>query len=196
MSMLDTMYTPRTLLDAVNSILAAIGEESVDTLDQDANADVANSMRLLQVVSSEVQAKKWTFNVDETFELVPEATTGKIAYLPQYLDVTTAGGTPYVNRGGFIWDRLNKTDTFTGRLVVTMVEQVPFEELPLVFRQFITYKAAHRFNAEYYGEPGVAESTMRSMQELEWACLEYELDYGGYNLFNNDPDFQTKNARS
>jgi len=110
--------------------------------------------------------------------------------------VTTAGGTPYVNRGGFIWDRLNKTDTFTGRLVVTMVEQVPFEELPLVFRQFITYKAAHRFNAEYYGEPGVAESTMRSMQELEWACLEYELDYGGYNLFNNDPDFQTKNARS
>lgn len=196
MSMLDTMYTPRTLLDAVNSILDSIGEESVDTLDQEANADVANAMRLLQITSAEVQAVKWAFNVDETFELVPEATTGKIAYLPHYLDITTAGGTPYVNRGGFLWDRLAKTDTFTGRLVVTMVEQVPFEELPLVFRQFITYKTAFRFNNKYYGEQGVTQSTVEAMRDLEFQCLAYELDYGGYNLFTMDPDFQTKNARS
>lgn len=196
MSLLDTMYTPHTLLDAVNSILDAIGEESLDTLDQEANADAANAVRLLQTTSAEVQARKWTFNVDESFELVPDAPTGKIAYLPSYLDITTTGGTPYVNRGGFLYDRLNKTDQFTARLVVTMVQQVPFEELPLVFRQFITYKTAFRFNNKYYGEPGVAQSTQEAMAELEWRCMEYELDYGAYNLFNNDPDFQTKNARS
>lgn len=196
MSLLDTMYTPHTVLDAVNSILDAIGEESVDTLDQESNADVANAVRLLQIVSAEIQARKWTFNVDEAFELVPNAVTQQIAYLPSYLEVSVAGGNPYVNRGGFLYDRINRTDRFTGRVTVSMTQQVPFEELPLCFRQFITYKTAFRFNAKYYGEPGVAEATMRAQQELEWDCQCYELDYGNYNLFNNDPDFQTKNARS
>ncbi|UCR91170.1 putative tail tubular protein A [Ralstonia phage RpT1] len=189
------IVTPRTELDAVNAIIGSIGEGVVNTLEGDANVDVLNARRLLAVVSTEVQDKGWTFNVDEAFELVPDTFSNKIVWLPTYLRVLTTGGTPYVNRGGFVYDRLGRTDQFPGRITVTMTEQVPFEELPLCFRQYITYIAADRFNSQFYGDPGVAEACAKAIIEASNSVQEYEIDYGGYNLFNNDPYFLANSGR-
>lgn len=100
-----------------------------------------------------------------------------------------------MNRGGFVYDRLGRTDQFTGRITVTMTEQVPFEELPLCFRQYITYTAADRFNAQYYGDPGVEAACKQAIVESSQAVQEYEIDYGGFNLFNNDPHYLANSGR-
>lgn len=189
------IVTPRTELDAVNAIIAVIGEAAVNTLEGDADVDVLNARRLLSTVSAEVQDKGWTFNTDEAFELVPDTFSKKIVWQPTYLRIQSPGGTLYVNRGGFVYDRLGRTDQFSDRVTVTMTEQVPFEELPFCFRQYITAIAAQRFNAEYFGDPGVDQSAAQAVIQASIACSEFELDYGGFNMFNNDPFFLQNSGR-
>ncbi|BAJ51828.1 tail protein [Ralstonia phage RSB2] len=189
------IVTPRTELDAVNAVIGVVGESPVNTLEGEANVDVLNARALIAVASAEVQDKGWTFNVDETFELVPDTFTQKIVYLPTYLRVTTPGGSLYVNREGFLWDRLGKTNLFTGRLTVTMVQQIPFEELPMCFRQLVTYLAAKRFNAQFYGDSEVDRNCDINITQARTACDEFELDYGGYNMFTNDPFFTANSGR-
>lgn len=180
------MVTPRTELDAVNNIIGAIGESRVNTLEGEPNVDVINARAILNIWSVQIQDRGWTFNVNESFQLVPDTFSGKIVWLPSYLRVTSPGGTPYVERDGFVWDRLGDTNQFTGRITVSMVQQVPFQELPLCFRQYVTALARKQFNNDYYGDPGIDMACDQIIARAEVSVNEYELDYGNYNLLSSD----------
>lgn len=51
-------------LDAVNLVLSAIGESAINSIDDTANADVANIRRLLNNYNRRVQTRGWTFNTE------------------------------------------------------------------------------------------------------------------------------------
>ena len=57
-------------LQAVNQILASVGQAPVTTLEQ-TNPDVAIAYSTLQQVSREVQAEGWTFNKEYRYPLIP-----------------------------------------------------------------------------------------------------------------------------
>lgn len=173
-------------LDAVNDILAAIGESPVSSLEGDPNADVANARRILNQVNIEVQARGWTFNIEEGATLSPDSFSGLIEYLSDYLRITTSGGTAYVNRGGYIYDRTNKTDVFTSSLTVDLVRFKTFSEMPVCFRSYIVAKASRRFNIRFFGA-GEIEGSLQEQEAEAWQqVMEYELDYGGYNMLDGD----------
>lgn len=88
-------------LDAVNDILASIGEPPVNTLEGDANADVANARRILNKINRQIQSKGWTFNIEEGTTLQADVFSQMIPFTSDYLSVmSTSGATVYVNRGG------------------------------------------------------------------------------------------------
>ena len=60
-------------LQAVNQILASVGQAPVTTLEQ-TNPDVAIAYNTLQQVSREVQAEGWTFNREYRYPLTPNRT--------------------------------------------------------------------------------------------------------------------------
>lgn len=182
----DTSYSIGDELDAVNDLLAAIGESPVSTLEGDSNADVVNARRILNKVNRTVQSKGYTFNIEE-MTLQPDTFSKLIQWLPSYLDIQVSGGNPYRNRGGYVYDRVNKTDEFTSPITVNMIQLVPFNEMPTQFRTYIIVKAARMFNRSFFGAPEVDESLAAEEQEAYVAISEYELDYGGFNIFNNDP---------
>ena len=182
----DTSYSTGDELDAVNDLLAAIGESPVSTLEGDANADVVNARRLLNKVNRSVQAKGWTFNIQET-TLTPDTFSKLIPWLPSYLDIQVSGGNPYTNRGGYLYNRVSKTDEFDAPVTVNMITLVPFSEMPVHFREYIIVKAARMFNRSFFGAPEIDESLAGDEEEAYRAITEYELDYGGFNIFNNDP---------
>lgn len=170
-------------LQAVNDMLAAIGESPVSSLEGDPNADVANCRRLLNQVNREVQSKGWTFNIEEDASLVPDSFSGLIAYQTDYLKITT--GT-YSNRGGFVYDRTTKTDVFTQPITVTLVRLREYQEMPECFRSYIVAKASRRFNIRFFGA-GEIEGSLQEQEANAWAdCQEYELDYGNYNMLDGD----------
>jgi hypothetical protein len=174
-------------LDAINDILASIGESPVNTLESDANADVVNARRILHKINRQEQSKGWTFNIEEGATLVPDVYSQLIPYMPNYLSVTTTGGTPYVNRGGYVYDRINKTDRFTSPITVNLITLRTFDEMPEQFKSYIVTKAAKEFNIRFFGAPEIDTVLGNELIDLERAVNEYELDYGAFNIFNNDP---------
>lgn len=188
MSTSDSNWGYAAELEAVNDILAAIGESPVSTLEEDANTDVMSARRILQKVNRMEQSKGWTFNTDEEATLVPDTFSQLIPWLPNYLRVVSTGeSSPYRNRGGYVYDRTSKTDRFAGPITVQLVELIPFEEMPETFRDLIVAKAAKKFNISFFGAPEVDTVLSNDIIELTQAVMEFELDYGAYNVFTTDP---------
>ena len=174
-------------LAAVNDMLAAIGESPVNSLEGDPNADVANCRRILNGVNREIQAKGWTFNIEEGAELLPDTFSGLIPYQSDFLRITTQGSAnPYVNRSGFVYDRLNRTDIFEGSIQVDLIRLRDYSEMPECFRSYIVARASRRFNRSFFGA-GEVEGSLQEQEQDAWSsCMEYELDFGNYNMLDGD----------
>lgn len=176
--------SPNEDLEAINDMLAAIGETAVLQLDE-GNADVSNAQRILHRVNRQIQAKGWTFNINESAVLVPDSRDSRIKYLPSYLKVTTTGAASYYsNMGGYLYDMSTQSTTFTGPITVELIEMKLFSEMPTVFRDYIVTKASREFNAKFFGSPE-SESYLREQEvELYQQVMEYEMDTGRYNLMD------------
>ena len=174
-------------LAAVNDILAAIGEPPVSTLEGDANADVANARRILNKVNRSIQSRGWTFNIEEGVTLLPDVFSVMIPYSTDYLSMLSNGGqSQYVNRGGYVYDRIAQTDRFPGGIVVNLIRLREFDEIPECYRHLIVAKAARQFNSRFFGAPEVDGALQEEEAEAKQACFEYELDYGNYNMLDGD----------
>lgn len=172
-------------LDAVNDMLAAIGEAAVLQLDE-GNADVSNALRIIRRVNRQVQAKGWNFNINEAAVLIPDVSDSRIRWLPTYLKVMTTGATSaYSNNGGYVYDMAAQTTTFTAALTVELVELKPYHEMPTVFRDYIVTKASREFNAKFFGNPESELFLREQEQELYQQVMEYEMDTGRYNMMSS-----------
>lgn len=175
-----------TELSAVNSIIYIIGESPVNSLDNSTSVDVINARTLLAQESRKLQDKGWTFNIQEGAQVASDVFSQQVVWRPSWLRVTeTSTESPYVNRGGFLYDRLNRTDRFPNGVTINLIEEVPFNEMPYCFQTLATMKAARRFNSGSFGDPGTDAEAARLEEEARIACNEYELDYGNYSLFND-----------
>lgn len=174
-------------LSAVNDILASIGEPPVSTLEGDANADVANARRVLNKINRQIQSRGWTFNIEESVTLLPDAFSGLIPYSSDYLSVmSTSGTSTYINRGGYLYDRSSQTDKFSGGVAVRLIRLREYDEMPECFRNYIVTKASRQFNNRFFGASEVDGVLQEEEQEAWRACFEYELDYGAYNMIDGD----------
>ena len=182
----ESSWSYQAELSAVNDILAAIGESPVNTLEGDANLDVVNARRILQKINRQEQSKGWTFNIDEGATLTPDTFSGLINYMSDYLSViSTEGNTPYVNRGGYVYDRIARTDRFPSAITVNLISQKTFDEMPEQFKSLIVTKAAKEFNIRFFGAPEIDTVLGNEIIDLQASVMEYELDYGSFNMFDN-----------
>ena len=186
-----------TELAAVNTIIYTIGESPVNSLENSSSVDVINARTLLAQESRKLQDRGWTFNTLENYAVAADAFSSEIVFRPNWLRVMQSGsGSPYVNRGGYLYDRPGQTDLFPGGVVVDLIEEVPFNELPYCFQTLATMKAARRFNGGSFGDPGVDAEAARLEEEARVTCNEYELDYANLNIFENDTFIQGRLGRS
>lgn len=174
-------------LAAVNDILASIGEPPVNTLEGDANADVANARRILNKINRQIQSKGWTFNIEQGVTLDSDVYSNLIPFTDDYLSVMSpSGATTYVDRGGYLYDRVNRTDQFPNGVQVNIIRLKPFDEMPECFRYWIVTKASRQFNSRFFGAPEVDGVLQEEEAEAARDCFEYELDYGNYNMLSGD----------
>lgn len=174
-------------LEAINDILAAIGESAVSTLEGDTNADVANARRILNRINRQVQSKGWTFNIEEGATLTPDVFSKLITYSPDYLVMLPVGGTiAYVNRGGYVYDRLNNTDQFESPIQVNLIRLKPYSEMPECFRSWIIAKASRQFNMRFFGATELDVILSQEEEEARIDCNTYEIESGNYNMLVGD----------
>lgn len=162
-----------TELEAVNIMLAAIGEAPVATLEEDTIEDAQIALNTLRQVSKELQSRGWHFNTDYDYPLNVDGVTSKITYP---LTAARVDAMPYeevdvVKRGAFLYNRTDRTFEFTGTtLDCKIVWMFDFEDLPQPLRVYITLKAARRFAEDVLGDEATVKWTERDEMEakVEW----------------------------
>ena len=176
---------PITELEAVNMLLAAVGESAVSSLETATTVDVTQAKNLLSNISREVQQKGWHFNTEwdvvlslDSNSRIPLGTSILSVYSPSKL-TTIRGreGSP------FLYDLDNNTFTWTTSIndavTITLLD---FEDIPQTARQYITAKASRIFQEEIIGQ--VAAETVNRQEEAEAYAdlLDDEGERSGFNI--------------
>ena len=176
---------PMTELDAVNLLLAAVGEAAVSSLETATTVDVTQAKNLISNINREVQQKGWHFNTEwdvvlsvDSDSRIPLGTSVLSVYSPTKL-TTIRGreGSPFLydlDNNTFIW-----TTAINDAVTITLLD---FEDIPQTARQYITTKAARVFQEEIIGQ--VSAETVNRQEEAEAYAdlLDDEGERSGFNV--------------
>ena len=194
----ETTYDTETELHAVNSILAAIGQAPVsriwNTEDKKlsfVNPEVSFAYQLLQEVNVDVQNEGWVFNREDYYEFSPDS-EGYIKLPQNVLRWDVSDGqifrtTDVIRRDGKLYDRMHHTFIFKGKLCFDIVWKFPYEDLPSVFKRYITMRAAGRAATQMVANSELTQLLSSQEAQLRAACLEYESNQGDYNFMGFPP---------
>lgn len=142
-----------TELEAVNRLLAIVGESPLNTISGNFPAGIQVAIDLLHSVSREVQSIGWHFNTEEDYELSINQ-DGHIELPGNTLDVDVtieSGELDIVQRGLRLYDIKNHTYVFTQSLRCTLITCLDFDELNQVARQYIMIRAGRIYQDQTVG---------------------------------------------
>jgi hypothetical protein len=185
-----TTYNTETELSSVNSILGAIGQAPVTTLEFE-NPEIALVHNLLMEADLDVQNEGWVFNREEHYPLLPDV-DGYIQVPPNVLRMDVSQGqvwrdTDVVMRNGRLYDKLNHTDIFTRKMEFDIVWRFPYEDLPSVFKRYITYRASVRAATQLMANSELMQMLAGQEAYSRAACMEYECNQGDHSFFGAPP---------
>jgi len=189
--MASTTIDIDTELSAVNNILGAIGQSPITTLNFD-NPEISFIFNLLRDANVDTQAEGWHFNTEKHVRFAIDA-NGKIAIGNDILsmdlhDNQARRTSNLVRRNGFLYDKQDHTDVFTADLDLDIVRLYNFEDLPIVFRRYITYRASRQAATQLVANPNLVK-LLQGQESLDRASLmEYECNQGDHSMFGFEDD--------
>jgi hypothetical protein len=189
-------------LQAVNEILASIGQAPVTTIEAQTityedgtsaeipiNPEVAIVYETLTQVSREVQAEGWTFNKENEYPMTPDSNgylsmTGSMLQM-DLSDTVANSAFDTVIRNGRLYDKIEHTDVWdtTETYDVDVVWYYDFSDLPQVFRDYVTSRAATRCAIRLVGDVNLTQALSSFETWRRANCLEYECAEGDYTMF-------------
>jgi hypothetical protein len=180
-----TIYNTDTELSAVNSVLGSIGQSPVQVLNYE-NPEVSFVYNLLMESSVDVQNEGWVFNTETKYPLALDIYNELI--LPQnVLRIDVSEGqifryTDLVRRDGKIYDKLNHTYKFQAPVNFDIVWLFPFDDLPSVFKRYITCKASGRAATQLVTNPQLTQLLAQQEASSRAICINYECEQGDYTF--------------
>jgi hypothetical protein len=189
------MTTPtvaQTKLDAVNLMLASIGQSPVNTLTGTLPKDVNKAVVALDSALREVLTQGWSFNSDREYEMTPDG-TGRIAVPSNAVQIDPSYGQDFVPRydsnspaGMFLYDREKQSfNEITGDLKVDIVWLYEFEQIPQHARQYVATKAARKFQSGIMASAVLHQFTRDDESEAYSTFRRTEQRQKRYNLNAN-----------
>jgi hypothetical protein len=181
----------KTELQAINQILASVGQAPVTTLER-TNPDVAISYDTLIEVSREVQSEGWTFNREYDYPFTPNE-NNEIPYPPNALQLDISNN-PYdynsskydtVKRDGKLYDRRNHTYKFNETIKCDVKWFFDWEDLPIPIQDYVTCKAATIVSSRLIGDPEQYQILQQKESYMRAMALEYETQQGDYSMLNS-----------
>lgn len=182
------MATLTTELDAINTMLSAIGESPVNTVEDSGIVDAVLARQILRSVSNEVQARGWHFNTEKNFLITPTYPDGELTLPKNVLKADTTEEFSYldvVQRGLRLYDRRNHTYQFDTAVKVDMVVLLEFEELPEPARQYITLRASRIFQERVVGSQELSQFSLKDELRALVSLNVFEAETGDYNILTD-----------
>lgn len=185
-----TTYDTETELSSVNSILAAIGQAPVSRLYTSTNSnpsfinpEVAFAYGLLMECNVDVQAEGWNFNTEYNYPL-PANSKGKFPIPKNVLMYDVTDGqvwrtTDVIRKQGFLYNKVTHTDVWEeDELCLDIVWKWEYEDLPPVFKRYITLRASTRAAVQMVTNRELAQLLKEQEGIARASCLEYECNQG------------------
>lgn len=153
------VLAPMTDLEAVNRMLASIGQSPVNTLEVAGVGDAADAVRHLNEALRDVETVGYAWNTDYSYELTPDA-SGAVLLPSGTLDIDASDATknlvvrmhPTLNQLA-LYNVDDQTFVFTEPVKVDIIWGFPFNHLPQAARTYIATAAARRFQAQKISSP-------------------------------------------
>ena len=178
-----------TELSAVNNILGAIGQSPLTTLNFD-NPEVSLIYNLLRDANVDTQAEGWHFNTEKHVKYTPDSVTHKITIGNDILSMDlhdNQARRPYdfVRRNGFLYDKIEHTDEFADvdSVDLDVVRLYNFEDLPIIFRRYIVYRASRVAATKLVSNPNLVKLLAQQEALSRAAIMEYECNQGDHSMF-------------
>lgn len=195
-----------TTLDAINDMLASIGESPVSLGDQVEEADIATA--LLIKSSRKVQMAGWHCNTIRGRTLSVDV-NGRFLLPTNTLKVDTSdprgtrrtGSPPHssfvdavmrrdlADTGWLLFDRQNDTEIWTDPLTLTVdiVEFMEFDNLAPSLQVYVTAIATRRFQTENMGSRTLAKFTQQEVDEAFAQALQDDTENEDPNILRDSP---------
>jgi hypothetical protein len=194
----------KTELQAVNQILASVGQAPVTSIDTETitdqngnsvtvvtNPDVAIAYDTLEEVSREVQGEGWTFNKEFDYPFTPD-NNNQIVWPNNVLQMDLSDNPKYatsyrekdtVKRDGKLYDRMNHTFTWTESIYCDVTWFFTWEDLPSPIQDYITCRAAAIVSSRLVGDSTQYQILQQKEGYARAIAMEYECNQGDYSMF-------------
>ena len=180
-----------TELEAINIMLAAIGEAPVNSLTGQVPVDVRIAQSTLIEVNKRIQSEGWSFNTEIDVTLVRNQTTKQIELSTNILridaNIHQHPTIDPIQRGLKLYDRLNNRYEFDEDLICTVVYFRPFTELTEPARSYINIKAARVFVDRLVSDDALRSYTEQDEIRARAILMETDLANGDHNILRGDP---------
>ncbi len=139
-----------TILDAVNDIIAGVGESGLAALD-DSHPLEADAQRVLTRISRRIQSRGWWFNKRKI--TLTQDVGGKVPVSSSYLSVDPVNRSlPLAQRSGFLFDMDENTDVLNADVECVVIDYLAFPDLPETAAAYIQAAACLQFFKNYDGD--------------------------------------------
>lgn len=189
--MQETTYDTDSFLAAVNSVLGAVGQAPVQKLEYK-NPEISFVANIIKEVNADVQNEGWVFNREDYVEFQPSGIDNIIPIPDSILRLDVSDGQIYrttdvVRRQGKLYDKIKHSFSFDGPIKCDVVYRLEFEDLPNVFKRYITYRASVRAASQLTSNADLAKLLASQEAFSRAACMEYECNQGDYTFFGTPP---------
>ena len=155
-----------------------------------ANPEVSFIYNILTEVNKDVQNEGWICNIERHVKVSPDANKN-IEIPANYLsydlhDNLTNKTKDLVRRkkdGKYLlYDTVAHSYEFSGDMTLDVVYLFPFEDLPNVFKRYITYRAAVRAATQLVANPQLVQLLQAQEGMARANCIEYECNQGDHSF--------------
>ena len=190
-----------TELQAINQMLAAVGQMPVTSIDLDqndnpTNPDVAMAQETLNQVSREVQAEGWTFNREFYYPFTPDINDEiiippNVLQLDLSLEVVSNLGKNSIRRVDpedgkpKLYDKTAHTYKWDCQVYCDVLWLFVWDELPQPIVDYIINKASALFSQRVIGNAEQYQILTAKSEQCRAYALEYETQQGDYTFFGH-----------
>ena len=179
-----------TELEAVNTMLATIGEAPVNSITGSLPLDASLAKNTLTEINREVQAGGWHFNSRYKYTLSLD-TDSKIPLADNImrvdLDVSkySTGTYDVIKQGGFLFNKVENTFTFDKALDAKVILYLDFTDLPENARRYITIRASRIFQDRTIGGNSLHKFSSVDEANAMAVLKQEESQTANHTIFNN-----------
>lgn len=191
-------HAPQTELEAVNMMLAGIGETPVSVVPSSGVSDAVEAQAELHRVNRETQGMALKFNTDYKVQLSPDGDS-KINIPTNALRVVSyyrGMNYDYVVRGRYLYDRYNQQYTFSTYVLLNITYFLEWSLLPEHVRHYVSVRASRKFQANAVGSQVLHGFTERDEALARADLMRWEMIKKSDTILESSGPFSIVNRRA